>query len=63
MSENPTREQAENAVMSLNGGGVDLWYAVRVLLAHAGLPSDDAAVRAALAVRNALAMLDDPRLV
>lgn len=58
----PTTDECEAAVGSLHDGGCDMEYAVRLLLAHAGLPSDPAAVQHALLVRNALAMLDDPAL-
>lgn len=55
-------EAAVNAVGSLHDGGIDYWYAVKILLREAGLPHDDAAVDAAIKVRHTLALLDDDTL-
>jgi len=53
-----TTEDCRNIVASLNDGGVGMFGAVRVLLAHAGLPNDDEAVIAAIRIRQALRLLD-----
>lgn len=58
----PTITDCEDAVASLNEGGMGMFATVRVLLAHAGLAHDDDAVLAAMKVRKALALLDDDSL-